>query len=220
MKTSKNGVKFIAQWEGLYLNTYKDVAGVLTIGYGHTSAAGAPKVVEGMTITKDQAESILANDLGKVEDDVNRLVKVKLTQNQFDALVSFHFNTGALGRSSALKYLNEGNYEQAAKNLTLYNKATINGKLQTVKGLVNRREAERKLFLTKATNTTSTVATTTAGTVVVGGAAAATSPTEWMPYIVGAIVLVGVVWTFYSLVRGYIKQKEKINAVLPKTEVK
>lgn len=220
MKTSKNGVKFIAQWEGLYLNTYKDVAGVLTIGYGHTSSAGAPKVVPGMTITKDEAENILANDLGKVEADVNRLVKVKLTQNQFDALVSFHFNTGALAKSSALKYLNEGNYEQAAKNLTLYNKARVGGQLQTVKGLVNRREAERKLFLTEATNTTSNVAVSTGGTVVAGGAAAVTSPTDWMPYIVGVVVVIGVAWTFYSLIRSYLKQKEKINAVLPKTEDK
>lgn len=220
MKTSKNGIKFISQWEGLYLNTYKDIAGVLTIGYGHTSSAGTPKVVEGMSITKDAAETILANDLSKVEADVNKFVKVKLTQNQFDALVSFHFNTGALGRSSALRYLNDGNYEQAAKNLTLYNKATINGQLQTVKGLINRREAERKLFLTDATNTTTNVAVSTGGTVIAGTTAAIASPSHYMPYIVAGIVIIGLTWSFYSLIRGFIKEKEKINAVLPKTETK
>lgn len=207
MKTSKNGVKFIAQWEGLYLNTYKDVAGVLTIGYGHTSAAGSPKVVPGMSITKSQAENILANDLGKVEADVNRLVTVKLTQNQFDALVSFHFNTGALGKSSALRYLNEGNYEQAATNMTLYNKARVGGSLQTVRGLVNRRTAEKNLFLTPDSTTVGNITKAGTATVVVGAGTVATAPTNYVPYIIAGLIVAFVAYTFYTTIRDYRRSK-------------
>src|SRR5260221_1942561 len=134
MKTSDKGRKFIEGFEGLILQAYDDasdhilhqgdtVHGTMTIGYGHTDAAGQPTVFIGQTITKEQADAYLANDLSKVEESVNRLVKVPLTQNQFDALVSFQFNTGALGQSSALTLLNQGKYAEAADHLTLYNHA-------------------------------------------------------------------------------------------------
>lgn len=209
MKTSKNGIKFIGQWEGNSLKAYQDVAGVWTIGYGHTSAAGAPKVTSGMTITQAESERILAADLGKVEADVNRLVKVPLTQNQFDTLVSFHYNTGALGRSSALKHLNQGNYNQAATNLTLYNRA--GGRV--VQGLVNRRAAEKKLFLTKDTNTTNKVAVG-GGAIVAGTAAAATtSPSNYIFWIIGAGIVSFIGWTLYTTIRDYKKQKETLKSV-------
>src|ERR1700759_3326521 len=105
MKTSANGRKFIEGFEGLFLQAYDDandhivklgqrVIGTLTIGYGHTSVAGPPKVYVGQVITKDMADAILASDLTAVELEVSHLVKVPLNQNQFDALVSFQFNTG------------------------------------------------------------------------------------------------------------------------------
>lgn len=191
MKTSKNGLKFITQWEGTFLRAYRDVAGVLTIGVGHTSAAGPPTVRKGMAITQDQSNEILARDLKAVENAVNRLVKVPLTQNQFDVLVSFHFNTGALGRSSALRYLNQGNYEQAAINLTLYNKATVNGKKTTIKGLVNRRAAEKKLFLTP--DTKSNAGSITTGTVTGGTVVAATSPEFLWPWILAGTAIAAIV---------------------------
>ena len=122
MKTSQRGLDLIKEFEGLYLQAYRCPAGVLTIGYGHTSVAGEPKVVAGMKITKQEAEDILRRDLAAVEADVGRLVKVPLTQNQFDALVSFQFNTGGLGRSSALKRLNAGNYADVPAALLLWNK--------------------------------------------------------------------------------------------------
>lgn len=207
MKTSKNGIKFIGQWEGNSLKAYQDVAGVWTIGYGHTSAAGAPRVYSGMTITQAEAEHILAADLGKVEADVNRLVKVPLTQNQFDTLVSFHYNTGALGRSSALKHLNQGNYNQAAINLTLYNRA--GGRV--VDGLVNRRTAEKKLFLSKDTNTTGKVVTG-GGAIAAGTATAAVaSPTNYIPWIIGAGVVAFIGWTLYSTIRDYRKQRDSLS---------
>lgn len=212
MKTSTNGRKFIEQWEGCILHAYDDGTGVLTIGYGHTSAAGAPKVTAGMTITKEQADQILATDLKKVEDQVNSLVKVPLTQNQFDVLVSFQFNTGALGKSSALKYLNQKNYEQAAQNLTLYNRG--GGKI--MQGLVNRRNAEKKLFLTPDTGTTGKVVAG-AGTVVVGGAAtAASAPHNYIPWIIAGTIVLIVGWTLYTTIRDYKKSKETFNVNLPK----
>src|SRR6266853_2866911 len=162
MKTSPNGRKLIESFEGLILQSYDDyndhivhdgetVHGVLTIGYGHTSAAGPPIVHIGQTLSKDEADQILAADLGRVEGEVNKLVKVALNQNQFDALVSFHFNTGALGHSSALPLLNEGKYSEAADHLLLYNKQTIHGVSHVVAGLITRRKAEHELFMSQAT---------------------------------------------------------------------
>lgn len=153
--TSPAGRKFIEGWEDLFLQAYDDATdkivkpnkgyrGTLTIGYGHTDEAGPPQVTIGMTITKEEADSILAADLEKVEADVNRVVIAPLNQNQFDALVSFHFNTGALTRRtcSLLMALNHRNYKDAAADFTLYTRA--GGKV--LKGLVRRRAAEAKLF--------------------------------------------------------------------------
>ena len=162
MKTSPNGRHLIESFEGLILQSYDDyndhivhdgetVHGVLTIGYGHTSAAGLPIVSIGQTLSKDEADQILGSDLGRVEQEVSKLVHVTLTQNQFDALVSFHFNTGALGHSSALPLLNEGKYSEAADHLLLYNKQTIHGVSHVVAGLITRRKAEHELFMSQAT---------------------------------------------------------------------
>lgn len=175
MKTSSNGRALIERYEGLILQSYDDANdhivpeggtshGTLTIGYGHTSAAGAPKVVAGMKITKEEADSILASDLIKVEADVTRLVKVQVTQNQYDALVSFHFNTGSLGKSTLLKVLNNGNYKAAADHFMDYTKGRINGKLVQMNGLIRRRKEEQALFLKKSNITGPiTGATATAG---------------------------------------------------------
>lgn len=117
-----------------------------TIGYGHTTAAGQPAVVKGMTITLSQGEIILANDLAPVELAVTNLVKVPLTENEYGALVSFVFNVGVANftNSTLLKELNTGNYRGAADQLLLWTHA--NGKV--LPGLVTRRNAERALFLT------------------------------------------------------------------------
>ena len=149
MKTSEFGRKFIERFEGLYLHTYNDGVGVATIGYGHTTSAGGPKVKWGQTITKEQADKLLADDLVRVENDVNKLVKVPLTQNQFDALVSFHFNTGGLGRSTLLKKLNAGDYNSVPAELSKWNRG--GGKVMA--GLTTRRTEEGKLFNKKATPT-------------------------------------------------------------------
>ncbi len=90
MKLSVNGMNHIKNWEGLRLKAYKCPAGVWTIGYGHTG----PDVKPGGTITQAQADALLDKDTDDAESAVNTLVKVPLSQNQFDALVSFVFNTG------------------------------------------------------------------------------------------------------------------------------
>ena len=142
MKTSNKGLALIKSHEGLRLNAYLCPARVWTIGYGHTSAAGEPTVKGGMKITKAEAEEILRRDLGKFEARVNRLVKVPLTQSQFDALVSFDFNTGALHSSTLLKRLNAGKHNEVPAQLMRWTK----GGGKELKGLVNRRRDEAALW--------------------------------------------------------------------------
>lgn len=145
MKTSANGRKLIELWEGLYLHTYGDQgghSGVPTIGYGHTTAAGLPRVYYGMTITPEQADAILASDLVAVEADVNHHVTHAIDQNQFDALVSFDFNTGALDRSNVLRAVNMGQMAQVQADLGMW----THGGGHVMPGLVRRRHAEWLMF--------------------------------------------------------------------------
>lgn len=164
MKASEYCLTFIEGFEGCILGAYDDYddkilkpgdtcRGTLTIGIGHTSAAGSPDVYIGMVITQDEAYTILANDLSVVEQQVTSLVKVPLNQNQFDALVSFQYNTGALGTSSALKLLNGGDYNDVASHLLLYDKDFAISQ-SPIPGLVKRRQAEANLFNTPITQTT------------------------------------------------------------------
>ncbi|MBB5519309.1 lysozyme [Amphiplicatus metriothermophilus] len=145
MKTSPNGVALIKRFEGLELEAYQDIAGIWTIGYGHTG----PDVKPGMKITEAEAEALLKRDLKPREEAVERLVKVPLNQNEFDALVSFVYNVGieAFRKSTALRRLNKGDRIGAAEALTWWNKATVGGVLREVAGLTRRRAAERALFL-------------------------------------------------------------------------
>lgn len=153
MKTSAQGRRLIEIWEEggrAKLTPYDDGTGTLTIGYGHTSAAGPPRVGVGTRITAREADQILFDDLGKVENDINKLVKVPLNQNQFDALVSFQFNTGALGISTLLNKLNAGNYASVRTELL---KWTIGGGAE-MPGLVKRRKSEINLFYGKGIEVT------------------------------------------------------------------
>ncbi len=136
------GLSHIMQWEGKRLVAYQDPAGIWTVGYGHTTAAGIPRVREGMRISDKEAEDILKTDLRKFEDRVSRLVKVPLTDNQFAVLVSFDFNTGALHKSTLLKKLNAGDYDAVPAELMKW----VNAGGKRVQGLVNRRAAEAGLW--------------------------------------------------------------------------
>jgi len=123
------------------LEAYWDkYGGVWTIGWGHTKTAH-----KGMTVTLFGAERLLIQDVRDSVKAVNDLVKVYITQNMFDALVSFTFNvgSGALQNSTLLKLLNAGDIVGAANQLLRW---TFAGQ-QKLNGLVRRREAERALFL-------------------------------------------------------------------------
>lgn len=139
MKLDERGRKFIQAFEGLRLTAYLCPAKVWTIGYGHTG-----DVAEGMTITLEQAEALFAHDVAVFEQGVLKLVKVPLTQNQFNALVSFAYNLGLgnLAKSTLLRRLNSGNYAAVPVELMKWDKA--GGK--PVAGLTRRREGEGELW--------------------------------------------------------------------------
>lgn len=145
MKISEAGIYLIKRFEGLELESYQDIAGVWTIGYGHTETAGPNQ-----KISEREAEELLRRDLGPRERSIEQLVGVALNQNEFDALVSFVFNVGAnaFKNSTARKRLNRNDRVGAAEALAWWNKATVNGVLREVLGLTRRRAAERALFLT------------------------------------------------------------------------
>lgn len=145
MQTSDKGIALIKQFEGCKFTAYQDSVGVWTIGYGWTKPVDGKPIRAGMTIKQETAERLLNTGLVSYENDVSRLVKVDLTQGQFDALVSFTYNLGArsLSTSTLLRKLNAGDYAGAADEFLRWNKA--GGKV--LNGLTRRREAERALFL-------------------------------------------------------------------------
>lgn len=158
MKTSIAGRNFIKRFELLKLRAYPDPATKddpikkgkpWTIGYGHTG----PDVHEGLVISEMTAEKLFDHDIAIIEAGVNQLVKVELTQCQFDALVSFAFNCGldidedtkaeGLGDSTLLKYVNAQKFDQAADEFRKWNHA--NGKVMA--GLTIRCDCQRNMFL-------------------------------------------------------------------------
>ena len=144
MKISQNGINLIKQFEGLRLEAYQCSAGVWTIGFGHTGS----DVYKGLTITQEKAENLLKIDLTIHCNNISKLVKVKLNQNQFDALVSFEFNIGYgnLSSSTLLKLLNKGDYMGAANQFERW--VYAGGKVS--EGLKKRRKAEMSLFTAPA----------------------------------------------------------------------
>lgn len=147
MTTSQTGINLITGFEDIELKAYLCPAGVWTIGFGTTVYPDGTKVKKGDSCTLDQAKLYFAHDLKRFEASVNNLVKVPLSQNQFDALVSLTYNigTGAFAGSTLLKLLNQKQYREAAAQFTRWNKAGD----KELRGLTRRREAERDLFLKK-----------------------------------------------------------------------
>lgn len=153
MKTSPDGLAFIAREEGEVDHAYYDVAHVLTIGVGHVITAAdraARGWGEGTVITHQQAMDLLAGDVAHAEGAVNAYVAVAMTQHQFDALVSFTFNVGAgaLEKSGLLQKLNAGDVARAAAEFPDWCHAVKGGQLVKDLGLYNRRMAEQHMFLT------------------------------------------------------------------------
>lgn len=147
MKISNVGINLISSFEDTRLKAYDDGVGVWTIGIGTTVYPNGVKVEKGDTCTLEQAKTYFKQDLSKFEKTVNDYVKVPLSQNQFDALVSLTYNIGssAFRSSTLLKKLNKSDYQGAADQFPLWNKAK--GKI--LNGLTRRRTAERALFLKK-----------------------------------------------------------------------
>jgi lysozyme len=148
MQISQKGLDLIEKFEGLYLKAYLDPAEIPTIGYGAIRYPNGKKVKLGDQITEQQAEAYLLHECSQFAQRVERLVTVPLNQNQFDALVSFCYNLGdgALAHSTLLRELNKKNYSGAAAQFPRWNKATVNGVLTVLPGLVTRRAEEKALF--------------------------------------------------------------------------
>jgi len=141
MEFSAAGLELLKRSEGFRSHIYKDVAGVPTIGYGHRLH---PDETYPAGIGEPQAAELLARDVRGAQLAVQHLVKVPLSQGQFDALVDFCFNLGAgrLATSTLLKILNMGRYEDAAEQLLRWDQA---GGEENA-GLKTRREAELELW--------------------------------------------------------------------------
>lgn len=228
MQLTHAGLELIKAHEGLWLKAYKCPSGVWTIGYGHTSAAGGLQVQEGTVITKEGAEHLLKSDLSKYENAVKNSVKVKLTDNQFSALVSFCYNVGEtnLRKSSVLKVINEGRFDLVPSKLALWNKG--NGKV--LPGLVRRRAEEAALFMPNrvddsvepdtvvkvaagkpALSSTTNIAAGAVGVAGVTSTIAQVSDNmksikdnigvEVFAYGLAAIILVGVIWIIVERVK-------------------
>lgn len=142
---SINGIIFLRQLEGCRLKAYPDSGGVWTIGVGNTYYEDGSPVKKGDVITQERADYLLRIFVGQIENYINNLVKVPLTQNQFDALVAHIYNIGypSFKKSTMLKLLNAGEYGMAADQILRWNR--VDG--QVNKGLVNRTIKERELFL-------------------------------------------------------------------------
>lgn len=141
MQFSAAGMALLKKSEGFRGQVYQDVAGIPTIGYGHKVL---PNESFPNGIDEQKASEILAIDVQKAEQSVEHLVKVPLTQGQFDALVDFVFNLGSgrLASSTLLKKLNAGNYSEVAQQLLRWDHAGT----EEVAGLKIRREAEAALW--------------------------------------------------------------------------
>ena len=146
MKTGERGLDLIKEFEGCKLQSYKCPAGVWTIGIGSTRYSDGSAVRKGQTLANEEAALLLlAKTLAHYEHEVNAL-KVELSQNEFDALVSLTYNIGVrnLASSTLVKMLKAGDSKaEVAKQFLRWNKAA--GK--ELAGLTRRRNAEAELFL-------------------------------------------------------------------------
>jgi lysozyme len=140
MYLGEEGMALIKSFEKCRLKAYQDSGGVWTIGWGHTG----PEVHEGLVWTQEQADEEFAKDTAWAVGTVNDHVHVSLSQDQFDALVSFVFNCGwsAFKNSTLLRKLNDGYYDLAGAELLKW----VKDDGVIVKGLVRRRAAELSLY--------------------------------------------------------------------------
>jgi GH24 family phage-related lysozyme (muramidase) len=141
---SVTALEIVEHFEGYSPVLYTCPAGKPTIGYGHVVPKhDLPDFQK--PITKEKARQILMMDMTYAQQAVDRLVKVPLTQNQYDALVSFVFNVGetAFAKSTLLRQLNKRRYQEAAVEFMRW----IHADGKPLNGLIRRRRAEQELFL-------------------------------------------------------------------------
>lgn len=144
MKTSPRGRAVLMHHEGIVPGPYIDSVGVWTVYVGHTAAAGSPdpeNMTRGMPSNLGKAVKNALDqfelDLEKYEAGVRRAFTVPLTQHEFDAAVSFHYNTGAIGTAAWVKAYNEGDRAKAIAQIMNWKKP---------EAIIPRRKAEQKLF--------------------------------------------------------------------------
>ena len=145
MKISQNGIELIKLFEGCKLKSYKCPANVWTIGYGNTFYLDGSKILMGQKISQSEADMLLLKLLPKYEATVDRNIKVTVTQNQYDALVSFCWNCGSsesLFRLVNIKATDEVIHKWLCSHY-------IMGGGKVLAGLVRRRKAEADLFIKK-----------------------------------------------------------------------
>lgn len=147
MNIGQKGIALIKHFEGCRLTAYKCPAGIWTIGYGHTGYVSGKKIKEGMTITQQGADTLLSQDISLFVKAVNASLTGTITQNQFDALVSFAYNIGinAFKISTLLKLVNQKKFNLIHDEFLKWDK--VNKK--SCEGLKNRRIKESELFYTK-----------------------------------------------------------------------
>lgn len=144
MKTSDRGIIALIGHEGIVPGPYYDSAGVRTYGVGHTASAGEPYpalMPGGMPANLDaelvRVFAVFRCDLERYEQAVDAAIKVPVTQHEFDAAVSFHFNTGAIARAAWVRHLNAGNRAAAGAGITNWRRPPE---------IIPRRKAEQTLF--------------------------------------------------------------------------
>ena len=146
MKISKKGLELIKEFEGFSANAYLDVVKIPTIGWGNTFYADGRKVKLGDQISKADALELLEFVANKYfADKIFPKIKVKVSQNQFDAMVSLAYNIGlgAFLKSTLLKKINQGDFKGASLEFERWNRA--GGKV--LLGLTRRRLKEKALFI-------------------------------------------------------------------------
>jgi len=146
---SNNGIELIKQFEGYRANAYLDSAGVPTIGYGTIRYADGSKVKLGDKTDKETATKLLTDDVNRRAAAIRGLLRRPMTQNQFDALVSFAYNLGmgALEKSTLLKKVNMNPDDPAIRDEFMkWNKARVKGVLTELPGLTSRRKKEADLY--------------------------------------------------------------------------
>lgn len=146
MQINQDTLDLVKEFEGFRAKAYKCPAGVWTIGFGTTAAAGVgidPK--PGVTVTEEEAEDLLEKTMEKFGEQIKPFITAPINNNEYGAFLSLAYNIGpgAFKKSSALRLFNAGDKAGAAKALLMWNKA--GGKV--LPGLTRRREAEKKLFL-------------------------------------------------------------------------